>query len=132
MTLWKNIRSRKGTNMGITSDRNDPRLGYGTNDTPVPMNEAYLVLSEEERKKGFVRPVRRTYVHVGTPGYAWLKDGAAKGCGASTTMGIALAETYAAKPSFYGATYCVRCQMHRPVGENGEFVWEGTDERVGT
>src|ERR1019366_583939 len=27
--------------------------------------KAYVVLSEEERAKGFVRPVRRTYKHVG-------------------------------------------------------------------
>lgn len=39
-------------------------------------------------------------------------------------MGIAIAETYARQPSFYGATYCVHCQMHLPVGEHGEFIWE--------
>jgi len=48
-----------------------------------------------------------------------------------TTMGRELAETYARKPDFYGATYCVGCQRHRPVGADGEFVWyDGT--RVGT
>lgn len=45
------------------------------------------------------------------------------GCGAVTTMGLAIAETYARR---------VRCSMHRPVGPDGEFVWDGTDERVGT
>lgn len=29
------------------------------------MQKTYLVLSEEERKKGFVRPLRRAYRHVG-------------------------------------------------------------------
>jgi hypothetical protein len=72
---------------------------------------------------GFVRPVRRSYRH--------------EACGAMTTMGQALAETYARQPSFYSATYCVTCRMHKPVGENGEFVWiesDGSvsDQKVGT
>jgi hypothetical protein len=37
-----------------------------------------------------------------------------------------------AQPGFYGSTYCCGCSMHRPVGADGEFVWDGTDERVGT
>jgi hypothetical protein len=42
-------------------------------------------------------------------------------------MGVAIAETYARQPTFYGATYCSTCWMHKPVGE---FVWierDGTD-----
>jgi hypothetical protein len=35
---------------------------------PNGQQKDYVVLSEEERAKGFVRPVRRTYVHVGPPG----------------------------------------------------------------
>lgn len=104
--------------MSETTDPSDPRLGRGADDKPVPQNEAYLVLSDEERAKGFVRPVRRSYVHTV--------------CGVVTTMSQAIAETYAAKPGFYGATFCVHCQMHRPVGEHGEFVWDGTEEKVGT
>lgn len=95
--------------MGVTDDRNDPRLTHGADNEPAGMAEVYLVLSEEERAKGFVRPVRRTYTH--------------ETCGVATTMGLALAETYARDPHFYGATFCVHCQMHRPVGEHGEFVW---------
>ena len=91
---------------GVTSDPGDPRLTHGPDSEPVPQAEVYLVLSEEELAKGFVRPVRRTYVH--------------RTCGGSTTMGLVLAETYARDPKFYGSTYCVHCQMHRPVAE---FVW---------
>jgi hypothetical protein len=104
--------------MSITSDPKDPRLTHGADDTPVPQAEVYLVLSDEDRAKGFVRPVRRTYVHTV--------------CGGVTTMGQAIAETYARNPHFYGATYCVHCQKHRPVGPEGEFTWGGTDEKVGT
>lgn len=130
----------------------------------------YRVLCTTEREKGFVRPVRRSYRHVGlagpkyplrdlTPeeherydhfGYAkfetypegtgpigcfWPQaqlDKIGKGCGTVTTMGQALAETYARDPSFYGSTFCCGCGVHLPVGEKGEFVWEGTQERVGT
>lgn len=78
----------------------------------------YVVLAEEERAKGFVRPVRDSYKH--------LK------CGGITTMGRTLAETYARNPAFYTGTYCCHCGSHFPVGVNGEFVWKGTDEKVGT
>lgn len=102
--------------MSYTTEPDDPRLSHGADTTPTPQAETYLILSDEERAKGFVRPVRRSYIH-------------AKGCGAHTTMGIALCETYARDPKFYGATYCVGCMMHRPVDE---FVWAEDGEVVGS
>src|SRR4051794_28814803 len=95
---------------GHTSDRSDPRLGHGVDDTPVEQHDAYLVLSDDERARGFVRPVRRSYVHLV--------------CGAVTTMSLPIAETYARDPHFYGATFCVSCSKHLPVGPDGEFVWD--------
>lgn len=127
--------------------------------------KGYVVLSEEERKKGFVRPVRTTYRHVGPcgpkyplrdllleeehfkdtyvkfepypeaigpTGRFWTQeqlDKVGKGCGTTTTMGLALAETFARDPKFYGGTFCCACGTHKPVDE---FVWYGTDERVGS
>jgi hypothetical protein len=44
---------------------------------------------------------------------------------------LAIAETYARQPTFYGATFCCHCGTHLPVGEQGEFVWED-GSRVGT
>jgi hypothetical protein len=106
--------------MGLTDDPNDPDLRKVESDG---MQKKYLVLSEEERAKGFVRPVCRSYVH--------------ETCGTATTMGQALAETYARDPHFYGGTFCAgpACRTHFPVGEHGEFVWaEGPMEgqKVGT
>ena len=54
--------------MALTDDPNDPRLTHGADSEKVPQAAVYLVLSEEERKKGFVRPVRGAYRHVGRPG----------------------------------------------------------------
>ena len=90
----------------LTTDPNDPRLGHGSDDEPVPQQQVYLVLSEEERKKGFVRPYRDRYIH--------------KTCGSETIMGRELSETYARDPHFYGSTYCVHCGMHKPISE---FSW---------
>jgi hypothetical protein len=107
--------------MSETTDRNDPRLGHGPNEEPSGQNAAYLVLSEKERQAGFVRPVRTSYRHVNC---SVIPD-------AVTTMSVGIAETYARQPDFYGSTFCTTCQMHRPVGWNGEFVWlDGT--KVGT
>lgn len=107
---------------GTTSDRNDPRLTHGADTEPSPQAEVYLVATPEERAKGFVRPVRRTYVHV--RGISQQKPA----CGRATTMSRDIAETYARDPHFYGATYCVGCRMHLPVNE---FDWDD-GSRVGS
>lgn len=105
--------------MSLTSDPSDPCL---RKIRPDGQQEKYLVLSDDERSKGFVRPVRTKYTH--------LK------CGAVTTMGLALSETYARDFRFYSHTFCCHCGDHFPVGENGEFVWmdgdNKTSEKVGT
>lgn len=105
---------------GVTTDRNDPGL---KTILPSGMQQKYLVLSEDERKKGFVRPYRDSYRH--------LK------CGTITVMGRALSETYARNPKFYGATYCVHCGTHFPLKDYDDknnyvpqFTWyefDGTD-----
>jgi hypothetical protein len=99
----------------LVTDPNDPRLGHGVDKEKTPQHNAYLILSNEERAKGFIRPLHRAYVH--------------KTCGTKTTMGLALCETYARDPKFYGATYCCGCQKHLRVSE---FLWDGTDQEVGS
>lgn len=102
--------------MSLVDDPHDPRVQRGgADETPVPQHEVYLVLSQEERAKGFIRPYRDTYLH--------------ESCGAVTKMGTALSETYARQPSFYGFTYCVGCGMHRPVAE---FTWDKSTDKVGS
>ena len=104
---------------GLTDDPSDPRLGHGADPVGgVPQNEVYLVLSDEDRSRGFVRPLRLSYRH--------------DVCGAVTTMGLLIAETYAAQPSFYGSTYCCACRGHFPIGATGEFSWEPDGSKVGT
>lgn len=100
--------------MSLTTDSNDPRLGRGIDKEKIPQHDVYLVLSDDEIARGFIRPVRTTYVH--------------EKCGGVTTMNRRIAETYAREPTFYGATYCVHCKKHLPVEE---FVWDGTDQKVG-
>jgi hypothetical protein len=77
--------------------------------------KGYVVLTPEERAKGFVRPVRQAYTH--------------KTCGTDTHMGLSLAETYARDPGFYSGTFCVFCKNHFPLDQ---FVWLGTDEQLGS
>lgn len=60
---------------GLTDDPTDPRLTHGADAAPVPQAEVYLVLSDGERAKGFVRPLRHSYRHVGIPGPTYpLRD----------------------------------------------------------
>ena len=92
----------------VTRDHREIDPGTG-------QQKGYVVLTKEEREKGFVRPVRQVYLH--------------KVCGTTTRMGLAIAETYARDPGFYGGTFCCFCREHRPLEE---FVWDGTNERVGS
>lgn len=124
-----------------------------TNETG--QHPSYIVLCEEERRRGFVRPYRDTYKHVGSCGkeqppvedqidrfFCLMVKGhdgpclefvhgehPGRGCGSVTTMGRALSETYARDPKFYGATFCVSCNRHLPVAE---FVWTADGKQVGS
>jgi hypothetical protein len=87
-------------------------------DPHTGMQKDYVILTEEERQKGWVRPLRRSYTH--------------SRCGGSTKMGLALCETYARDPKFYSGTYCATCKDHFPVGPDGEFTWDEDGAKVGT
>ncbi len=78
---------------------------------PTGQHKAYVILCDEEREKGFVKPYRNSYRH--------------RTCGTVTTMGRVIAETYARDPHFYNATFCVGCDMHKPLRE---FTWEPDGE----
>lgn len=164
-------------NVSKTTDGQPPRPGFENAGAPAPINpatgqhQAYWVLSPEERAKGFVRPVRLSYKHVGRrpkypirdltkeekiryAGYSyvkvevypdsespvtgrfWTDKDLKSGCGTITTMSRDIAETYARQPDYYGATMCVHCRAHFPVGKDGEFVWMDGDretaEKLGT
>jgi len=94
----------------MTTDRNDPKLRRIKSDG---QQEDYLVLSDEERAKGFVRPVQHTYTHLA--------------CGTTTRCGQKIAETYAREPNFYGGTFCVHCGKHfNLIDDSGipAFKWD--------
>lgn len=99
----------------LTTDRDNPELNRSTNEDGTGMNSVYLVLSNEELAKGFVRPYRDSYSH--------------DNCGKTTTMGWKLSETYAANPKFYGGTFCSFCNAHYPVDQ---FRWTKDNEVVGS
>jgi hypothetical protein len=100
--------------MALKSDRGEVDR---TIDPETGQQKDYLVLSDEERSRGFIRPLRTSYTH--------------EKCGNSTSMPDAIAQTYAVNPKFYTGTFCVRCGNHFPIGEDGEFKWpDGT--KVGT
>lgn len=156
--------------MSYTTDKNDPRLNQVKDNG---QNKAYLIMTDEELSKGYVRPFRDTYIHKGrkyenapvllSENHTFqdrvyiatipvLKDEDGKvigssyltkkeydqwyetggfigGCGGKTTMARKIAETYAVNPKYYGATFCAFCGQHLSVNE---FVWDGTDELVGS
>lgn len=96
----------------VTTNPADPRLTHGSDENAVKQADAYLVLSEDERAKGFVRPYRESYKHRNCPGKRHRES--------VTTMSKEIAETYARDPKFYGGTYCCVCERHRPLAE---FEW---------
>ncbi|HEY9246338.1 MAG TPA: hypothetical protein VIO11_05775 [Candidatus Methanoperedens sp.] len=103
-----------------TTDGFPPDPGFENASAPGPIgpsgqHRAYWVLTVEERNKGFVRPLRSSYVH--------------EICGGLTSMGRALSETYARDPKFYSHTFCVHCHEHRPVEE---FRWDSDGQIVGS
>lgn len=96
-------------------------------DPATGMQKDYIVLSADERAKGFVKPVRRFYTH--------------NVCGTVTTMGSALAETYARNPRFYSGTFCAGCHKHfhldqftwpdgEPMDPDGQEVWAIAQARL--
>jgi hypothetical protein len=96
--------------MRHTTDRHDGCLHEI--DPETGQQQCYLILPDGERQN-LVQPLRLTYHHLT--------------CGTTTTMAQRIAETYAAKPEFYGGTFCVACRGHFPVGAYGQFVWlDGT------
>lgn len=78
------------------------------------MQKQYVVLTPEERAKGFTRPLRFEMTHTA--------------CGRSTRLHIDIAETYARKADFYDGTYCYYCMGHYPLKQ---FKWTDTDITVG-
>lgn len=98
-----------------TTDGRSPAEARASQTNETGQHASYIVLCDEERAKGFVRPYRDRYKHLT--------------CGGVTSMGRALSETYARDPGFYGATFCVQCNRHLPVSE---FVWTADGERVGS
>lgn len=79
---------------------------------PDGQQRDYVVLTAEERAKGFVKPLRHKYKHK---------------CGATTWMVTPIAETYARDPNFYSGTFCVGCKAHFPLNE---FTWEPDGESM--
>lgn len=84
--------------------------------------KAYVVLSAEERAKGWVRPYRDAYIHVS------CKQPATPPNMTITTMARPIAETYARDPSFYQGTFCRHCRGHHPLAE---FRWYEMDGTIG-
>lgn len=104
--------------MGVTVDRNDPGLKRLR---PDGQQENYLVLGDEERAKGFIRPVRTAYMH--------LK------CGVVTMTNRAIAETLARDPAFYDGMFCCACGAHFPLKNpdgSPAFLWDPDGSAVGS
>ena len=98
--------------MSITVNSSDPDLKKVGLDGQM---KSYLVLSKEEREKGFIRPLQTSYRH--------------KACGSVITMNSEIAETFARDPKFYTHTFCTQCKEHIPVSE---FIWTESKTVVGS
>lgn len=113
-------RAKRCTARGQLVDPEKTSSGAPTNERLADGQLAdHYVLCPEDRERGYVEPVRLDYIH--------------ERCGAVTKMPLAIAETYAAEPEYYGRTFCCGCGEYFAVGASGEFVWnDGSNQKVGT
>ena len=112
----------------------------------VPVDRSHTALKENGQqqdyvvkkvREGYVRPLRYKYRHVGVHTiihddidiHKVIREENVGGCNTVTTMNRKIAETYACDPQFYTGTFCAGCNKHYPLSE---FVWDGTEERVGS
>jgi hypothetical protein len=95
------------TDRQLTDGSPVPEDASHTELRPDGQQKGYVVLSPAERAKGFVKPLRNSYIH--------------ETCGVQTKMGSALSETYARDPYFYSGTFCVGCGAHFPLNQ---FHWD--------
>ncbi len=123
MSIEEEVKRLKASTIPV--NREDVKLANGSEVTPdhkeidpeTGLQKAYVVLSDTERAKGFVRRYRNAYRHLT--------------CKTVTMMAHSIAETYARDPYFYSGTYCCGCRAHFPVGEDGEFTWIELDDSAG-
>lgn len=97
------------SNIQLTDGSMVPEDGSHKVLKPNGQQQGYVVLSPEERAKGFVQAVRSSYRHLP--------------CGGVTTMGQSLSETYARNPWFYSGTFCTTCGSHYDLDQ---FEWVGS------
>ncbi len=91
---------------------------------PHPLRDLTPEERERHAEAGYVKFEPYPETESSLTGRYWTQkqlDAVDSGCGVETRMGLAIAETYARNPSFYGSTYCIGCSMHLPVSE---FRWE--------
>lgn len=110
----------------------DPRTGQ---------QRGYVVLSAEERARGFVRPLRRTYTHVGSSGPKYpLRDLTPEEKERHADRGYVKFELYPESESPTTGRYWTQAQLDRHGrGCGGDTsmgvalaVWQGTSERLGS
>jgi hypothetical protein len=52
-------------------------------------------------------------------------------CGYTSSLRTGTARLMASSPNLYNCLRCHNCKDHFPVGRYGDFIWEGTDLKVG-
>lgn len=94
--------------MGVTNDRNDPRLNEI--DPNTGMQKVYLV--KDKSKYDDANLKRNEYVHIA--------------CGGTTRIDDEIARTFASVPNFYQGTFCSHCKKHFPLEVDGEWQFRWT------
>ncbi len=93
---------------------------------PGGQHLAYWVLSEEERAKGFVRPVRRSYRHVGPAGPTHpLRDLTPDEQTRHSSCGYAKFETYPESEAPLEGRFWTQAQLDRVGGGCGTTTTMG-------
>lgn len=98
---------------GLTTDPTNEKLGRGVDEEPREQNEVYLVLSQEQRDAGFIRPYRDSYIHKGNPAATYTELDRPEKSMEENNPYVAIFDIKDGKGNHVGGRYATKSELER-------------------